>query len=256
MNYSVQGRRGRREEVEVVVVRAQAHKSGCLDSHHWHTVIVHFRVRAWEPPKLTGTLLPEEAFSHRDERYCKELGGTEIKTKKLSWSDNIDVTTLTQVHPLISLCFSLTNAKESFHQCRPRLSQLVVHCPCWAHLPSSTPSGVFWNAYYQTCYASGCCNCVAVETGTTGPRGVTGILITCVVTWLIHACLVLQIPPGILTSFIYTYRHIVKVLSLCLDVYKPDFFLYQSHNTIKYSDFCPAYPKFWWGWTESFQTGP
>lgn len=61
-----------------MVVRARAHKSGCPDSHHWHTVIVHFGVRAWEPPKLTGTLLPEEAFSHRDERYCKKLGGRDI----------------------------------------------------------------------------------------------------------------------------------------------------------------------------------
>lgn len=35
-----------------------------------------------------------------------------------------------------------------------------------------------------------------------------------------------------------------------------NFTVAKSHNTIKYSDFCPVYPKLWWGWTGCCYIGP
>lgn len=96
--------------------------------------------------------------------------------------------------------------------------------------PAPPPAGYFC---MFTCYASGCHNCVALETGTTGPRGVTGILITCIVSWLICACLVLR-DASRNTAWFYLYTQTYpEVLFPCL--YTEQKVFCNSYNTIQYS---------------------
>lgn len=91
----------------MVAVKIRAHESGPPLAHSDRTY-TGLHTLGLGPGIIQTLLFPEEAFSLETEMcgIARSWEGERSEIKSCLGSNNIDVTTLTQVHPLISLCFS------------------------------------------------------------------------------------------------------------------------------------------------------
>lgn len=178
-----------------------------------------------------------------------EGGRSEIK--RYLGSNNTDLTTFMQVHPLISLCFSWQMLKRVFISAVQDSPSLRPVGPDEHICPAPPPAGYFWMFTIRLAMPVAAATVCSRDWHNWPQRCHRHPGRRCCV--LVNPCL----PSALrflqeywLVLFIHT-DVLWSIVSMPECMQNRNFFVRKSRNTIKYSDFCPAFPKVWWGWTGS-----